>query len=319
MSLLPNAEQKSRINQVLFAIHSDLSAAWTANNLAEIAAYSPHHFHRVFKAVTGENLNIYLRRTRLEKASNLLIFHRHQTVLEVAQRCGFNSPASFTHRFKEWFGTTPKAWREGGYEGFAQRVADDQADDEIALPLRSPLSIPDTPSVPHDSSIKEISTQPAFSFKDVQLIQRDPTRVAYVRHQGYDRSIGLAWRKVLQWMDEEGLPYTESDMIGLYHSNPSIVPLPECRYVACIAVPDTVWRRGEVGIMTIPGGLHAKLQVSGRYGELLPVLHWLLHDWLPQSGYHMALTPAFVCYQRNQFIQSDEQFELDLCLPLASS
>lgn len=312
MSTPPNAEQKARINQVLFAIHRDLSSAWTANSLAEIAAYSPHHFHRVFKAVTGENLNIYLRRTRLEKASNMLVFHRELTVLDVAQRCGFNSPASFTHRFKEWFGTTPKAWRDGGYEGFAQRIAEHQDDGEIFLPLKPPLRIP------HDSEVLEPLSEGKISFADIQLIERAPTRVAYVRHQGYDRSISLAWRRLMQWMDEEGLPYTERDMIGLYHSNPAIVPLPECRYVACISVPDEVWRRGEVGIMTIPAGLHAKLHVSGRYGELLPILHELLHDWLPQSGYHMALTPAFACYQRNQFIQVDEQFELDLCLPLST-
>lgn len=41
-------------------------------NLEEVAALahlSPYHFHRIFKAVTGETLNEHLRRLRLEKVA----------------------------------------------------------------------------------------------------------------------------------------------------------------------------------------------------------------------------------------------------------
>ena len=68
--------------------------------------------------------------------------------------------------------------------------------------------------------------------------------------------------------------------------------------------------------MTIPGGFHAQVHVEGRYGELLPILHRLLYEWLLHSSYKMALTAVFACYQRNQFLSADESFELDLYLPV---
>ena len=291
-------QQKARINETLFAIHGDLAHPWTAQELAGVAAYSPHHFQRVFKSVTGENLNIYLRRTRLEKAANLLIYHPDISILEIAQKCGFQSPASFTHRFKEWFGDTPKHWRNGGYEQFTQRVTESHQDEEVLAKLK----------------LQNIKHRDEFN--GIKIVTREPTRVAYVRHQGYNRSISQAWRKLVAWAESEDLLWQQQEMIGLYHSNPNIVPLPQCRYVACIQVPNDVWRHQEIGIMTIPGGLHAQLAVSGHYGDLLPVLHRVLHFWLPHSGYRLALTPAFVSYQRNQFLQTDDRFELELYLPV---
>lgn len=288
-------QQKQRINEVLYAIHRDLAHPWTAQPLAELAAYSPHHFHRIFKAVTGENLNNYIRRTRLERAANMLIFHGELSVIDIAQRCGFISPSSFTHRFKQWFGETPTNWRAGGYHHFVGQVALQHRDEEVSGQL----------------SNAEVSPLPS-----VTVLRREPQRVAYVRHQGYDRSISFAWQRLREWADEEGIEWEAQQMIGLYHSNPSIVPLPECRYVACISVPDAIWRRRDVGIMTLPGGLHAQVHLQGRYGSLLPKLDQLLGQWLPGSGYKMTLTPAFACYQRNQFLSDDECYELDLCLPV---
>ncbi|RLA45393.1 MAG: AraC family transcriptional regulator [Gammaproteobacteria bacterium] len=288
-------QQKLRINEALYAIHRDLSHPWTAESLAKSAAYSTHHFHRIFKAVTGENLNTYIRRTRLERAANMLIFHGDMSATEIAQRCGFVSPSNFTHRFKEWFGETPTAWRDGGYRHFEDQIAQQHQDDELSDQLDNAAS-------------KELPP--------VSMVRRAPMRVAYIRHKGYDRSISRAWQRLQEWAEEEGIAWAGVEMTGLYHSNPNIVPLPECRYVACITVPDTVWRQRDIGIMTIPGGLHAQVHVEGRYGELLPILHRLLYEWLPHSGYKMALTPVFACYQRNQFLSADESFELDLYLPV---
>jgi AraC family transcriptional regulator len=295
MSSSLKQQQKQRINQALFAIHKDLSRPWTTKPLAELAAYSPHHFHRIFKAVVGETLNDYIRRTRLERAANMLIFHRHIPITELAERCGFKSASSFTHRFKSRFGDTPSHWRAGGYDGYVIKTAAKHQDDEISQ---------------HLDAVKSIELPP------VSIVQREAQRVAYVRHLGYSRSISHAWQRLWEWSQEEHIRWKDQEMLGLYHSNPNIVPLPQCRYVACLSVPETTWRRQHVGIMTIPGGFHAKVHVTGHYGDLLPVLHKLLHEWLPNSQYTMALTPAFACYQRNQFLTDDESFELDLYLPI---
>jgi len=97
---MATANQISRINDVLFRIHQDISAELTAARLCRIAAFSEQHFHRVFKEVTGESLHQYIRRTRLEQAANQLTFDPTSPVIEIAHKCGFQSLSSFTQAFK---------------------------------------------------------------------------------------------------------------------------------------------------------------------------------------------------------------------------
>ncbi|GAL11556.1 transcriptional regulator AraC family [Vibrio astriarenae] len=69
-----NQQQVSRINDVLFYIHQDIGRELSAKELADVAAYSEQHFHRIFKDVVGESIHQYIRRTRMEYAANQLMF-----------------------------------------------------------------------------------------------------------------------------------------------------------------------------------------------------------------------------------------------------
>ena len=44
------------------------------HEMARLAAFSPHHFHRIFKTVTCETPADYLRRLRLETAARQLFY-----------------------------------------------------------------------------------------------------------------------------------------------------------------------------------------------------------------------------------------------------
>ncbi|MEF1192718.1 AraC family transcriptional regulator, partial [Vibrio parahaemolyticus] len=93
-------QQVSRINDVLFYIHQDISRDLSAKELADVAAYSEQHFHRIFKDVVGESIHQYIRRTRMEYAANQLMFDTGSSVLDIANKCGFNSVSSFSRAFK---------------------------------------------------------------------------------------------------------------------------------------------------------------------------------------------------------------------------
>ncbi|RTZ50494.1 AraC family transcriptional regulator [Chryseobacterium arthrosphaerae] len=45
-------------------IDSHLDADLSLEKIAEISAYSPFHFHRIFKLVTGETLQNYIIRKK---------------------------------------------------------------------------------------------------------------------------------------------------------------------------------------------------------------------------------------------------------------
>ncbi|MGR5175435.1 AraC family transcriptional regulator [Vibrio mediterranei] len=280
----------SRINDVLFYIHSDISGELSGKALATVGAYSEQHFHRVFKEVVGESLHQYIRRTRLEYAANQLMFDTDSSILQIANKSGFSSVSSFSRAFKSHFSMSPGQWRKH----------------DLQVSHKPYLADPDVAA-----GYARTAEQPIPSPRIVDTTAR---RVAYIRHVGYNRSIQNAWRVLQAWATSEKRPFTSQ--FGLHHSNPAWVELDRCRYVACLEIDTPVKLRGVVNQMTIPGGLHAIFRLKGVYGELLPQISRIQEKWLPRSGFKAGSTPAYVHYHRNHFLEPDESFELDFYLPI---
>lgn len=288
---MTSEQQVSRINDALYEIHRDITADLSAKKLANVAAYTEQHFHRTFHKIVGEPVHQYIRRTRLEHAANQLMFDPSRPVIDIAEKCGFVSLSSFSRAFKATFAMTPGQWRA------------------LDKPTETPPYLQD----------KEI----AAGFKHVQscplpavdFVELPDQAVAYVRHQGYGRSIRQAWQRLQVWAATKGRPFV--GQIGLHHSNPAWVSLEQCRYVACLVIDEPVLKRGLVNSLVIPGGLHAAFHLTGKYGELLPYISKVLEQWLPPSGFRARTTPAFVRYHENHFLRADECFDVTFYLPIS--
>ena len=279
-----------RINEILSVIHRDITADLHAKTLAKMAAYSEHYLHRLFKQVVGQSLHQYIRRVRLEAAANQLIFSPQLNVLEVAQNCGFQSLSSFSRAFRETYGMPPAKWRSGTrYQ--KQRHYLSNPEISLAYQRLELLKLP-TP----------------------EIVNLPPCEVAYIRHTGYGRSIRYSWQMLRAWAESENRSLDLQ--IGLHHSNPALVPLEQCHYVACLGIDKPVIRRGRINSVTIPGGIHAAFSVEGKFGELLPRISKIWEEWLPQSGYVARTTPAFARYNKNQFLADDDCFRLVFYLPI---
>lgn len=283
--------QTSRINDVLYQIHKDISSPLPAAELAAIAAYSEQHFHRTFKKIVGESVHHYIRRTRLEFAANQLMFDQNASVLAIATKSGFASVSSFSRAFKSVFQNSPGQWRSA----------------DIETKRKPYLVDPEMAAIYHRSQ--------TLILPSPDIVALPERHVAYIRHQGYDRAIKMAWQKLIAWASIEQRDF--SVQFALHHSNPAWVALPLCRYVACIAIDKPLQRRGVVNSLTIPAGLHAVFRLNGQQGELLPQLSKILEQWLPKSGFKMQPTPAYAHYHKNHFLTAEERFELDFCLPIA--
>ncbi len=289
--LLMSQQHISRINDVLYFIHQDISRELSAKALADVAAYSEQHFHRVFKQVVGESIHQYIRRTRMEYAANQLMFDTRSSVLDIANKCGFSSVSSFSRAFKATFSMAPGEWRCH----------------DLHISDKPYLKDPEVAAGYHRVAKR---TLPAPKITEV------PERMAaYVRHVGYNRSIKNAWLILKAWANSEGRSFEVQ--FGLHHSNPAWVELDKCRYVACIAIDKPLKYRGVVNQMVIPGGLHAVFRLHGVYGELLPQISMVLEKWLPASGFKLRSTPAYVHYHSNHFVNESEAFELDFYLPIS--
>src|SRR5215467_6244799 len=101
-----NSEYARRINRVIDYIRDNLDCTVTLEELAKVACFSEFHFHRIFSAVSGETLNNFTNRLRLEKAARLLRYS-DRSLTDIALDCGFSSSATFSRAFRSGYDTSP--------------------------------------------------------------------------------------------------------------------------------------------------------------------------------------------------------------------
>jgi AraC family transcriptional regulator of adaptative response/methylated-DNA-[protein]-cysteine methyltransferase len=82
------------------------------DDLATAAGLSPHHFHRVFKAVAGVTPGAYAKAHRAARVRQEL--GRAGTVTEAIYDAGFNSGGRFYETSTQVLGMTPTRFRKGG-------------------------------------------------------------------------------------------------------------------------------------------------------------------------------------------------------------
>jgi AraC family transcriptional regulator, regulatory protein of adaptative response / methylated-DNA-[protein]-cysteine methyltransferase len=82
--------------------------------LADEADLSPHHFHRVFKSVTGLTPKGYANAHRTKRVQEQLA--EGVNVTDAIYAAGFNSSSRFYEKAGTMLGMTPSAFRQGGVE-----------------------------------------------------------------------------------------------------------------------------------------------------------------------------------------------------------
>src|ERR1700678_2059860 len=102
-----------RINRVIDYLRGNLDRQVKLEELAKVACFSEFHFHRIFGAISGETLNNFTNRLRLEQAARLLRYSS-QSVTDIALNCGFSSSATFSRAFRSGYDTSPSQFRKSG-------------------------------------------------------------------------------------------------------------------------------------------------------------------------------------------------------------
>src|SRR6476646_11712650 len=108
-----NSAYTQRINRVIDYLRGSLDRQVKLGELAGIACFSEFHFHRILGAVSGETLNGFTNRLRLEKAARLLRYS-DQSLTDIALDCGFSSSATFSRAFRSGYDTSPRQFRKSG-------------------------------------------------------------------------------------------------------------------------------------------------------------------------------------------------------------
>lgn len=82
------------------------------DEIAAIAGYAPHHFHRLFKRATGLTPSAFGRALRVKRAETAL--ETAATVTSAIYEAGYSAPSRFYVDASERIGMTPSVWRKGG-------------------------------------------------------------------------------------------------------------------------------------------------------------------------------------------------------------
>jgi AraC-like DNA-binding protein len=104
-----------RLRPALDALRAQPGKEWTLEQMASLCHMSAKYFSRRFAEIMGMSLTIYVRVYRLQLAARRLVQGR-EAIGIIAQDAGFASPAHFAFQFKQRFGLTPRAYRQGGQE-----------------------------------------------------------------------------------------------------------------------------------------------------------------------------------------------------------
>jgi AraC family transcriptional regulator len=269
-----------RIERVVTHIGTHLDASLDLERLAGVACFSPYHFHRIYRAMTGETAADTLRRLRLHRAAGELV-QGTGDIRGIAGRAGYGSVEAFTRAFGQAYGVTPAAYRRRGRLG-------------------PPADIPSNPETSmHDVIIRDLA----------------PVRIAALSHSGPYMNIGSTFDRLGAWAAGRGLADGQTRSFAIYYDDPDAVPAEALRSEAGLLLDREV-EDGPVHMVEIAGGRYAVLRHKGPYAELEGAYRWLYRDWLPASGHRPADRPCFEEYLNDCRTLPPEEWLTDICLPL---
>ncbi len=106
----PSRSDERRISAALHRIERDAHEPLALAGLAGVAAMSPYHFLRTFRAVVGMTPHQYILHTRLHRAA-VRLRRTADSISAIAFAAGFNDLSTFNRRFARIMGASPGAYR----------------------------------------------------------------------------------------------------------------------------------------------------------------------------------------------------------------
>lgn len=272
-----------RLLRVLAYIHDNIDGDLNLDTLADVAAMSRFHWHRVFRAMTGETLADAIRRIRLLRAANALVLEE-APIQEIAERFGYPNLASFSRAFSGAYGTSPGAFRERG-----TRIANEL----LANPGVSnmyPVKVQDLPAA----------------------------RAAGILHHGPYAELSGAFQQLGGLIATRNLFAHIRGMIAVYHDAPGSKPEAEMRsHAAVIAAESFPSNIPDLDYFDLVGGKYAVMEHKGPPATLASAYEWLYGKWLPQSGEEPRDAPPIEMYLSDPRTTAPDETRTNVLLPLA--
>jgi len=296
-------EYIGRINTILRFIDNNLDNQLSLEKIAEKASYSPFHFHRIFKAITGEPLNAYIIRKRIEKTAGILIRQKGVSVSELSLQYGFSSNSSFTRAFKKVYGISPSEFRKlspGKYSKICKVESKNGQENQI-----------------FEKYICNINNQITWIKMNAKIEIKEflETDIAYVTQIGVE-GIEQAFDKVLRWGRSKGMLENSNTKIArIFHDSFKITDPDKVRMSICMFLDKEMKAEGEIGMDSIAGGKHivSRFEITVEEFEK----SWSgLFIWMNENGYQKSAHDPFEIYHNNFNDHPEKKCIVDFCIPI---
>jgi len=314
-------EYTARVNRVIDYIEANISEDLSLKELADVAHFSPFHFHRIFRGMVGETLNDFIQRIRVEKAAAKLVLNPKKSVTEIAFECGFSSSSAFARLFRETYGMSASDWRSRGQLQYGknskmeskdrQSISNNGKDFDVFLYYTQGI-INQLWRVKMKN--KEIQT-------NVEVKDMPELYVAYIRHigpyKGDQELFGKLFNKLMAWAGPRSLlRFPETKVMTIYYDNPDITDESRLRTDACITVPEDTQVEGEIGKNKIPAGKYAVAHFEITPDQYQDAWNAVYGGWLPESGYQPEDGPCYELYLNDPKEHPEGKHVVDICIPV---
>ena len=271
-----------RINKVVAYINNHLDETLDLKKLANEAALSDFHFHRIFKALKGEAIGGYITRLRLEATARLLRYTA-LTIEEIAFNIGYETTASLSKAFKKQYGISPTEYRTNKDTYIMKKEIIN-----LDLALKTP-----------------------------KIVTLEPKNLIYVALTGAYGSLdyGKAYEQLWAVIKAQKLFTKGIESICISYDDPKITEGSLQRSDVCLAIHKPATPQEEVSCKTLAGGKYAVFFYQGCYENLSQVYDTAVR-WVIDHEYTLREEPFFEKYLNDARRTPKEKLKTEIYIPI---
>ena len=296
-------EHFKRIRKVLIYIDENINEELSLEKLAEIATYSPFHFHRIFRAVTSETLQEYITRKRLEKSAMMLALKKNTSLEEIYTQFGFKSNANFSKTFKKYYGISPTEFRKNSPEKFSK--------------ITQNVSKIGQKEVVFEQYLYNLNLIESFMEENAKIEVKEMPEI----HLASVLSIGVqnienSYNKLINWAIPKNLfPRENVKMITVYHDSFKVTAPDKVRIHACMLLDEPIKTDGEIFPETLPKGKYIVGSFCIEINEFEKAWNGLFL-WMKENGYEFRRSNPYEIYHNNFKEHPQKKCTVDFCIPI---
>lgn len=265
-----NSRYFKRIDRVLARLQQAIMSGEdppALTELASVAGLSSYHFHRIYRAMTGETIGRTAGRLRMLRALHLL-GDGHLSITAIALAVGYDTSQAFARAFREQVGRSPSQLRESSTQ-------------------RAPL-------------IARLSRPPAGSAGDksrlvIDVVSIEPFEVVLLRNVGAFSDLDQGFNRLFDWAGNAGLAEGIRGLYGLPLTDHRDTPPALFEFDCALLIQADPEVDGEMAAnmhrLQVHGGTFIRSRHVGAYEGIEDHVDRVLAQWRPDSGTELRDAP----------------------------